>query len=235
MDLVEFYDRYWQDKGDLFDHERLDQVAAYVLPGERVLALDCGPGVMARKVMDRGCDVVGVDMSSVAVEMAREKGIEAYQADLDVDPLPFPDEAFDTVLSDSGLEHRFHIDRPLDEAVRVLRPGGKLILTVPNMGHWICRWWILTGRFPYVPNSPTDPIHLRFFTMREAAKLLDERGFTIEATDGTVCLWAWQFYPFYIRWPVIRAAYSWLARRWPSMCGRDVILVGRKKGAGDGR
>lgn len=231
MDLVDFYDDYWREKGDLFDHERLDQVAGYVSGEERVLALDCGPGVLARKLVDKGADVVGVDMSGVAVEMARRKGIEAHRVDLDVEPLPFADASFDTVLSDSGLEHRFHIDRPLDEAVRVLRPGGKLILTLPNLGHWICRLWLLRGRFPYVSNSPTDPIHLRFFTMREALDLLEARGIEVQAKAGTVCLWAWQFYPFYLRWPGVRSVYGWLVRRWPSLFGRDVIVVGRKADA----
>lgn len=229
MDLVDYYDAYWEEKGDLFDHERLDQIAAYVQPGERVLALDCGPGVMARKLVDKGAEVIGVDMSSVAVARAREKGIEAHQVDLDVEPLPFPDASFDTVLSDSGLEHRFHVERALDEAVRVLRPGGKLILSLPNLGHWRYRLWLLMGRFPYVPNSPTDLTHLRFFTMREGIALLRARGVEIEATDGTICLWAWQFYPFYLRWPVVRDVYAWLARHWPSLFARDFILIGRKK------
>jgi methionine biosynthesis protein MetW len=185
---------------------------------------------MARRLADKGADVVGVDMSSVAVAKAQEKGIEAHQADLDVDTLPFPDGSFDTLLSDSGLEHRYHVERALDEAVRVLRTGGKLILTLPNLGHWRCRLWLLLGRFPYLPNSPTDPTHLRFFTMREAKRLLQERSIVVEATDGTSCLWAWQFYPFYLRWPLVRDIYAWLAHHWPSLFARDVILIGRKRG-----
>jgi methionine biosynthesis protein MetW len=228
MNLCDYYDTYWREKGDLFDSERLEQMAALVQPGESVLALDCGPGVLARLLADKGAHVVGVDMSAVAVDMARQKGIDAHWVDLDREPLPFADASFDTVLSDSGLEHRFFVDRPLDEAVRVLRPGGKLILSVPNIGHWRCRLWLLAGRFPTVPNSPTDAIHLRFFTLREAMALLRQRGLTIEATDGTVCLWAWQFYPAWLRWPVVRSVYAWLVHRWPSLFGRDVVVVGRK-------
>jgi len=229
MDLVEFYDAYWEESDRSPDHERLDHVGGYVQSGERVLALDCGPGHMARRLVDKGADVVGVDMSSVAVARAREKGIEAYQADLDVDTLPFPDGSFDTVLSDSGLEHRYHVERALDEAVRVLRSGGKFILTLPNLGHWRCRLWLLQGRFPYLDNSPTDPTHLRFFTMREAKQLLQERSIDVKATDGTSCLWVWQFYPFYLRWRGVSDVYEWLAHHWPSLFARDVILIGRKR------
>jgi methionine biosynthesis protein MetW len=234
MDLVAYYDAYWKEKGDKFDHERLDQIAAYVHAGERVLALDCGPGVMGRKLVARGAEVVGVDMSNTAVARAREKGIEAYQVDLDVEPLPFPDGSFDTVLSDSGIEHRFHVHTALDEAVRVLRPGGKLILSLPNLGHWRYRLWLLRGRFPYVVNSPTDITHLRFFTMHEGRSLLRERGMSVEHTDGTICLWAWKFYPYYLRWPVVSDVYGWLARRWPSLLARDFILIGRKQDSAAG-
>ncbi|MDH7487446.1 MAG: methionine biosynthesis protein MetW [Anaerolineae bacterium] len=230
MDLVDYYDAYWKEKGDRVNRQRLDRLAAYIQPGERVLALDCGAGVMARKLADKGAEVIGVDMSHVAVARTREKGIEAYQVDLDMEPLPFPDASFDTVLSDSGLEHRFHVHRALDEAVRVLRPGGRLILSLPNLGHWRCRLWLLMGRFPYVPDSPTDWTHLRFFTLREGITLLRARGVTIEARDGTASLRAWQFYPFCLRWPVVRDIYTWLARRWPSLFARDFILIGRKPG-----
>ncbi len=233
MDLVDYYDEYWKKKGDLFDTARLEQIAGYIEPGERVLAVDCGPGVMARMLADKGAEVIGTDMSHTAVARAREKGIEAHWVDPDVSPLPFPDKSFDTVLSDSGLEHRFYYEPVLDEIVRVLKPGGKLVLSLPNMGHWICRLWVLRGRFPYVRNSPTDFTHLRFFTMHEIKKLLEPRGIRIEKTDGVASLWVWQFYPFYLRWPVIRDVYTWLARHWPSMFARDVIVIGRKEGSGE--
>ncbi|MGB4978394.1 MAG: class I SAM-dependent methyltransferase, partial [Anaerolineae bacterium] len=106
MDLVTFYDDYWRDKPDIFDQTRLDIVASYVGQGENVLAVDCGPGVLARQLADKGNRVTGVDMSHVAVGRARERGIEAQQVDLDSAPLPFAAETFDTVVSDSGLEHR---------------------------------------------------------------------------------------------------------------------------------
>ncbi|HIC87917.1 MAG TPA: methyltransferase domain-containing protein [Anaerolineae bacterium] len=229
MDLVDFYDNYWKEKGDRFDHARLDLLANYVGPGERVLALDCGPGVLAQKLQARGATVVGTDMSHTAVEMARAKGVKAYQVDLDVAPLPFPDASFDTVVSDSGLEHRYFHEKALDESVRVLRPGGKYVLLLPNLGHWRCRWWLLRGRFPYVRNAPTDPTHLRFFTLYEARKLLAERGVRTVKTDGSASLWVWGLYLSYFQWPGIRQVYTWLARHWPSLFARDFIIIGRKE------
>ncbi len=231
MDLVTFYDDYWRNKSDLFDQTRLDIVASHVGAGERVLAVDCGPGVLARQLADQGNQVVGVDMSYVAVARAQARGIEARQVDLDCAPLPFPDDAFDTVVSDSGLEHRYHYDRAFDECVRVLKPGGTLVLLLPNIAHWRCRWWLLTGRFPYVRNSPTDLTHLRFFTLAEARTLLRARGVRIVKTDGSASLWVPGLYPFFLRWPGFRQAYTWLARHWPALFARDFIAIGRKEPA----
>ena len=229
MDLVNFYDDYWRDKSDLFDQTRLNIVASYVGKNEDVLAVDCGPGVLAKQLADKGNRVVGTDMSHVAVERAQAKGIDAHHVDLDTAPLPFPHNTFDTVVSDSGLEHRYHFDKAFDECVRVLKSGGKFVLLLPNMAHWRCRWWLLTGRFPYVRNTPTDLTHLRFFTVAEARRLLAERGVRVIHTDGSASLWVDGLYPFFLRWPGFKQAYTWLARRWPSLWARDFILIGIKK------
>ena len=102
---------------------------------------------------------------------------------------------FDVVVSNSAIEHRFFHEKALDECVRVLKPGGRFILCLPNIAHLICRWWILTGRFPYVLNSPTDAMHLRFFTVREATALCRARGLEVQSVEGSASLWARDFYP----------------------------------------
>jgi len=155
MNLVDFYDAYWRQADDTFDLERLDLLARRVGPGENVLEVDCGPGVLATMMQKRGARVTGTDLSIVAVQRAQAKGIPAQQVDVDVQALPYEDASFDTVVSNSMIEHRFFPERTLDECARVLKPGGKFILCLPNTAHWICRWWVLTGRFPYVKNSPT--------------------------------------------------------------------------------
>ena len=229
MDRGHSYDGSWRGRPDIFGEARLDICGGYVGQGEKVLAVDCGPGVLARQLGDKGIRVTGVDMSHVAVGRARERGIEAHQVDLDSAPLPFAAETFDTVVSDSGLEHRYFFDKALDECVRVLKPGGRLVLLLPNMAHWRCRWWLLTGRFPYVRNSPTDLTHLRFFTLAEARALLKARRARIVHTDGSPSLWVPGLYPFFLRWPGLRQTYPWLARHWPSLFARDFIAIGVKQ------
>jgi methionine biosynthesis protein MetW len=228
VDLAAYYDDYWRKTGDTFDMTRLQLIADHVEAEEKVLEVDCGPGVMATLMRERGADVTGTDLSRVAVERARAKGFPVTQVDLDTETLPFENASFDTVVSNSAIEHRFYFDRSLDECVRVLRHGGKFILCLPNIAHWRCRLWILLGRFPYVRNSPTDMTHLRFFTVSEAKKLCEARGVEVKKVDGSASLWVRGFYPWPFRKPVIRDIYTWLARTWPAMFSRDFVLVGQK-------
>ena len=228
MDLAAYYDAYWRQADDTFDHERLDLLLSRVEPGEHVLEVDCGPGVLARKMMDKGAIVQGTDVSIVAVERARAKGIPAQRVNVDVEPLPFPDGTFDTVVSNSMIEHRFDHERALDECVRVLNPGGKFIICLPNIAHWLCRLWLLAGRFPYVKNSPTDFLHLRFFTVQEGMELLRRRGVRVVEVDGSPSLWARQFYPGIFRKKPIGQWYTWACHVWPSLFARDFVLLGHK-------
>jgi len=229
MDLVAYYDAYWSQADDTFDHERLALLSDRVQAGEKVLEVDCGPGVLAKKMKDKGADVMATDLSAVAVRRAQEKGIPAQQVDIDTANLPFADASFDVVVSNSAIEHRFFHERSFDECARVLKSGGRFIVCLPNMAHWKCRLWVLFGRFPYVQHSPTDSMHLRFFTVREAKRLCQARGLEPVELDGSASLWARDFYPAFFRKRGIRSAYKWLARRWPAMFARDFVLVCRKK------
>ncbi|MCD6291401.1 MAG: methyltransferase domain-containing protein, partial [Anaerolineae bacterium] len=200
MDFAAYYDAYWREKGDTVDRRRLAFVARYISSGERVLQVDCGPGVLAEMLGARGARVWGTDLSLVAARRAYRRGIPVCNVDLDRGALPFPDGTFDTVLSDSQVEHRVRFEHVFDELVRVLRPGGKLILFLPNIAHWRFRLWLLRGRFPYLENSPTDWLHLRFFTVAEVQALLKARGVTVEKLDGYASLWVPGLYPGWVRW-----------------------------------
>ena len=184
--------------------------------------------MLAERISGRGARVVITETSRVASKRARAKGLSVVRADPDTDPLPFAEGRFDIVVSDSAIEHRFSPERSVEESIRVLRPGGKYILLVPNLGHWKCRLWILSGRFPSVQNSPTDRSHIRFYTLYEARRMLTQRGLHVIGRDGSACLWVKGFIPRILRLPPLSRCYARLARYFPSWLARDIVLVGRK-------
>lgn len=231
MDFAAFYDAYWREKGDQVDRQRLALLARHIQPGERVLQVDCGPGWLPEMMQARGAQVIATDLSAVAVARARARGVDARQFEIDSGPLPFTDDEFDVVVSDSQLEHRFDHEHALDELARVLRPGGRLILLLPNTAHWRVRLWLLAGRFPYVANSPTDPLHLRFFTLPDVRAALARRGLVVEQTDGSASLWVPGLYPRWLRARLPARTYTGLARRFPGLLARDFIVVARKQPA----
>lgn len=228
MELTEFYDCYWASKDDSVDHKRLDLIVDLVERGENVLQVDCGPGMLAHRLKAKGAIVTGTDISLLAVERARQRGINARQVALDDCPLPFPDGAFDVVVSDSTIEHLFFYRQALTECVRVIRPGGRFIILLPNIGHWRYRLWLMAGRFPYFKDGPTDMTHLRFFTVHEAKQLCESLGLRVYRFDGSASLWVRDLYPAFFRRRIVRDLYTRAARVWPSLLARDFILACEK-------
>jgi len=137
LDLVEVWERHaawWQQgfTGDA-DVEYRDQIlpiAARQLAGAaRVLDLGCGEGQVARLAAARGArEVVGVDVSAAQLAEARRRGGGVAYVRAAANALPLASAHFDAVVCCLVLEHVDDLDGALDEAGRVLRPGGRLVL-----------------------------------------------------------------------------------------------------------
>src|SRR6266511_5466278 len=107
---------------------------ARVTPGERVLDVACGTGNAALLAAHAGGVVSGVDAAPRLIEAARRRGaaegLDASFAVGDLHDLRFDNEAFDVVLSVFGVIFATDPERALAEILRVLRPGGRALLSV---------------------------------------------------------------------------------------------------------
>lgn len=231
MDLQQESERYWSAKDDSVDQRRLAFLAGFVPAGARVLVVDGGPGMLAEVLKTRGHDVCMTDVSRVAVERARAKGLCAEVVDTDSDTLPFAAAEFDCVVSDSAIEHRFHWRRALEESRRVLRDGGTFVLLVPNTAHWRHRLQLLLGNWEPVEGSATDRCHIRFFARREIECALSGLGFSIQRRSGWAALWVKGLWPSCCRLPLFRNCCEALASVWPTLWARDFVLSARKRAA----
>jgi SAM-dependent methyltransferase len=125
--LYRLEDRYWW-----FVARRelaVDLVRSHVPPGSRILDLGCGAGGTARDLAAWG-RVVACDVSDVALGFARRRGLGDL-ALADAQALPFSSGSADCVVALDVLEHVPDDRAALAEVVRVLRPGGRLVLTAP--------------------------------------------------------------------------------------------------------
>jgi SAM-dependent methyltransferase len=107
--------------------------AAQIKPGQRVLDVACGTGILAREIASRmgsGGRVMGIDPSPGMVAVAKQLAPTVEWREGAAESLPFPDESFDVVMSQFGL--MFFTDRrqALREMMRVLAPGGRLAVAV---------------------------------------------------------------------------------------------------------
>ncbi|MGA9584237.1 MAG: class I SAM-dependent methyltransferase, partial [Terracidiphilus sp.] len=101
--------------------------------GEFILDLGCGDGELTMQVAETGAHVLGVDASVDMVSTARERGVEAEQAN--AESLPFHDATFDAVFSNAALHWISDQDAMLAQVHRVLKPGGRFVAEMGGHGN----------------------------------------------------------------------------------------------------
>ena len=165
---------------------RVNSAAALIEPGKRLLDLGSGEGSFVMMVRQSFEEVYGVDISEKAVELCQERGIHAKKANLNNEPIPFPDKYFDAVVALDVVEHVFDPIRFLQEIHRVLADGGYTIISTPNIRKIQRIASLIMGHFPRTSYDPVgfDGGHLHYFTSRDLRQLMEQNGFTVQAIKG---------------------------------------------------
>jgi ubiquinone/menaquinone biosynthesis C-methylase UbiE len=104
--------------------------AAGVRQGTRLVDVATGAGYVAAAAAERGAEVIGIDFSATQVALARRRYPPLQFREGDAGALPFPDNAFDAVVSNFGMPHLPDPDAFISEAIRVLRSGGRFAFSV---------------------------------------------------------------------------------------------------------
>jgi len=114
------------------------KLLSHLIEGQKVLEIGCGNGDLSLEIAKLGFDVIGIDISEPgicqAVELVQKENLDARAKFMvmDATSLEFPDNSFDTVLIAEVLEHVRDSRKLLEEAVRVVRNGGRVIVSVPD-------------------------------------------------------------------------------------------------------
>lgn len=195
--------RYGQER-------RLEMIRTYVkLEGARVLDIGCGLGAYVRAFSRYTDRAYGIDIDAARVETGVTEGLHGLVAGVG-ESLPFSDGSFDGILLNEVLEHVRNDRETVREALRVLRPGGRIVIFVPNRfypfethGVYLGKKYVF-GNIPGVNYLP-DPLrnklvpHARAYTKAGLERV----------TAGLPCKW--------VDWTVIFPGYDNVVARKPAL------------------
>lgn len=146
---------------------------------KRVLELGPAAGHCTRALVANGCRVVGVEVdpeAAAVVEQIAERVVVGDLSDAAVVVSAIDDERFDVVLGGDVLEHLPDPLRVLQACRPALKPGGYVVLSLPNIAHADVKIQLLAGRFPYRDTGLLDRTHLHFFTLASIEEMLRDAG-----------------------------------------------------------
>jgi SAM-dependent methyltransferase len=176
--------------------QMLQEVLRDVSSPASIVDVGCGDGaatILAARV-NPGHRIVGLDWSAGALRHARSRGLTLVRAEVEPAGLPIASGCADVVIMSELIEHLVDPDSALEEVRRVLKPGGTLLLSTPNLAAWYNRGLLALGVQPLftevslrgVFGRPGSQVagHLRLFTRRALVGLLAARGFGAIRVSG---------------------------------------------------
>jgi SAM-dependent methyltransferase len=174
----QFADYYGETRADLLP---------YLPPtAEDVLEVGCGRGLTGKLIQERlGCRVTGVEQHpDVAADAARHLSRVIVGNILTVEL----DGRYDAIVASELFEHLDDPDAFLRKMTPLLKPDGRIVLSVPNVGHYSVVEDLLAGRWDYVPAGLLCYTHLRFFTRQTLADWMARLGFACTIVAQTTDL-----------------------------------------------
>lgn len=168
--------------------ENISTIAAQLKDSEfgSLLEIGCYPGRSTKFFLEnlKVKKFYAIDCKEELLGRAKAMGVDAKLCDLERDRIPFQDNFFDLVVANQVFEHLKNIYSPLSEIHRVLKPGGILVFSVPNLASFHSRLLLLFGKSPTQIRLWGD--HVRGFTIDELKPFLLYNGlFSLCAEKGT--------------------------------------------------
>lgn len=176
-----------------FDPERLslnniDRMAVGEIEDNSfVLDVGCATGFMGEYLKQKmQCEVVGLEIRKEEAKEAQKKLDKVVLGNIE-DPFIVKDvlkatqnRKFDAILATSLIEHVIDPDNVIKTMAKLLRTGGILVVTTPNVAHWSMRVSLLKGNFDYKEYGILDNTHLHLFTIRTFKGLFERNGLKVK-------------------------------------------------------
>ncbi|MDO8506893.1 MAG: class I SAM-dependent methyltransferase [Candidatus Limnocylindria bacterium] len=220
------YERIWTiaDMRESADYYARCLDLAEARAGQRVLDVACGGGYLLMEAERRGLVTSGIDIADAALAKARRFAPKSELRQGDAEALPYADASFDIVTCLGSLEHFLRPPVALEEIRRVLAPGGRAIIVVPNQwfAYDVARGWLEGVGLSHGQESE------RYFSIAQARELVGH-SFWIRHDEGwnPPAQLAHATRPFTGRWRgAALRVYGWLRPRLPIAMAYVFVFVG---------
>jgi 2-polyprenyl-3-methyl-5-hydroxy-6-metoxy-1,4-benzoquinol methylase len=172
------YVHRWSSMRGQVRQDLLDRTAT---DAKSILEFGCGEATLGAALKARQkCRVVGIEIDRNAAAIAKKRIDDVYCGDAR-EIVELLQETFDWIIGGDIIEH---LDDPwtfLSDLRRITKPGGRLLLSIPNLSHAALVADLLAGRFDYVYMGLACVGHLRFFTRHSIEEMLSIAGWSVEA------------------------------------------------------
>ena len=152
----------------------------------RVLEVGCGAGAFGMMLKSsRAVEVVGIEAVADVAEAARVHLDRVIVGDVELRDPDVPTGYFDALVFNDVLEHLRDPWAVLSRMRRLLRPGGYIVASIPNMRYFeVVKGLIVRGEWRYVEEGVLDRTHLRFFTKKSMSNMFLDAGFKVLTLEG---------------------------------------------------
>ncbi|MFH1753518.1 MAG: class I SAM-dependent methyltransferase [Candidatus Omnitrophota bacterium] len=157
------------------------EIVDLVIPeAQRVLDIGCACGITGQMLKERGVrEVVGVEIDPQACGEAAKRLDRVHLGDVQVMPLPYK-EYFDCIIYADVLEHLVDPWSLLKRHRELLREGGSVLASIPNVGHYRVIKKLIKGSWTYDDKGVLDSTHLRFFALKNIRDMFSQAGYRID-------------------------------------------------------
>ena len=169
-----------------YDFERREVAPLVPAGAERILEIGCGTGRTLAYLKNAGlCRwAAGVEPAAAPAAEAEARVDCLWRLDIEAELPPIQPDSLDVILCLDVLEHLKDPWTTLGRLVRLIRPGGALIASLPNLRHYkVVLPLLLRGEFRYADGGILDRTHLRFFVETTARELLESAGLAVDRLE----------------------------------------------------
>lgn len=153
-----------------------------------VLDVGCGSGALSEAIKKIGYRVIGIESNADACAVAARRIDKVVEMDLQkIDDLKREVNCgqVDIIVFSDVLEHLYDPYTTLKSYLEFLKPGGLVLISLPNAAVWSNRLRLLMGNFNYDDTGVRDRTHIRFFTFKSARQIIEASGCNIVTVDFT--------------------------------------------------